>query len=164
MSKTTETNTTESATEIRKTEQKQQLIEQLKKVPVIQIACEKLGISRMTYYRWHKEDEDFAKEADMAITDGSGLVNDLAESQLMTAIKNGNMTAIIFWLKHHHKAYATKVEVTARFQQPLEALTPEQQSLVEQALQLAGLTAESENSSEPLTINAPPSEADQSDE
>lgn len=143
----------ESAADIRKAEQKQQLIEQLKKVPVIQIACEKLGISRMTYYRWHKEDETFAEAADTAITDGSGLVNDLAESQLMTAIKNGNLTAIIFWLKHHHKAYATKVEVTTKLQQPLDALSPEQQALVEQSLQLAGLTAE--NDSEPLTINAP---------
>lgn len=141
-----------SAAEIKKCEQKQQLIEQLKKVPIIQIACEKLGISRMTYYRWHKEDEEFADAADQAIADGSGLVNDLAESQLMTAIKNGNMTAIIFWLKHHHRNYATKVEVTAKLQQPLEALTPDQQALVEQALQLAGLTAENDN--ELITINS----------
>lgn len=141
-----------SAAEIKKCEQKQQLIEQLKKVPIIQIACEKLGISRMTYYRWHKEDEEFADAADQAIADGSGLVNDLAESQLMTAIKNGNVTAIIFWLKHHHRNYATKVEVTAKLQQPLEALTPDQQALVEQALQLAGLTAENDN--ELITINS----------
>lgn len=143
----------QSATDIRKAEQKQQLIDQLKKVPVIQIACEKLGISRMTYYRWHKDDEEFAEAADTALAEGSGLVNDLAESQLLSAIKNSNMTAIIFWLKHHHKAYATKVEVTTKLQQPLDALTPEQQAVVEQALQLAGLTTESESASEPLIIN-----------
>lgn len=143
----------QSAVEIRKAKQKQQLIDQLKKVPVIQIACEKLGISRMTYYRWHKDDEKFAEAADTALAEGSGLVNDLAESQLLSAIKNSNMTAIIFWLKHHHKAYATKVEVTAKLQQPIDALTPEQQALVEQALKLAGLTAESESVSEPIIIS-----------
>ncbi len=151
----------QSATDIRKAEQKQQLIDQLKKVPVIQIACEKLGISRMTYYRWHKDDEEFADAADTALAEGSGLVNDLAESQLLSAIKNSNMTAIIFWLKHHHKSYATKVEVTAKLQQPLDALTPEQQAVVEQALQLAGLTTESESISEPLTISETKQNEDQ---
>lgn len=118
---------------------KELLIEQLKKTPIVQVACEKVGIGRATYYRWHKEDEEFAKMADQAILDGNFLVNDMAESQLMSAIRDKNLTAIIFWLKHHHPSYATKVEVTARLKQDDEQLTPEQESLVMKALKLASV-------------------------
>ena len=118
---------------------KEQLIEHLKKTPIIQIACEKSGIGRATYYRWKKEDKEFSDKADESIEESSALVNDIAESQLMSAIKNQNMTAIIFWLKHHHPAYATKVEVTARLKADNEILTPEQEILVTRALKLASL-------------------------
>jgi len=118
---------------------KELVIEQLKKTPIVQVACEKIGIGRATYYRWHKEDEEFAKLADEAVIEGNYLVNDMAESQLMSAIRDKNMTAIIFWLKHHHSSYATKVEVTARLKQDDEQLTPEQEELVTKALKLAAL-------------------------
>lgn len=89
------------------------LIEQLKKTPIVEIACQKSGISRSTFYRWKKEDVEFAKKADDALYEGTLLVNDMAESQLMSAIKDKNMTAIIFWLKHRHPVYANKIEITA---------------------------------------------------
>jgi ABC-type Fe3+ transport system substrate-binding protein len=118
---------------------KELLIEQLKKTPIIQVACEKTGVGRATYYRWKKEDEEFSTKADEALSEGSSLVNDIAESQLMSAIKDKNLTAIIFWLKHHHPAYATKVEVNARLRADNETLTPEQEALVTRALKLASL-------------------------
>lgn len=118
---------------------KELLIEQLKKTPIVQVACEKVGVGRATYYRWRKEDEDFAKLADESIAEGNFLVNDMAESQLMSAIRDKNLTAIIFWLKHHHPSYATKVEVTARLRQDDEQLTPEQEALVMRALKLASV-------------------------
>jgi hypothetical protein len=118
---------------------KEQLIEQLKKTPIIQVSCEKVGIGRATFYRWKQEDQDFATRADEALAEGSSLVNDVAESQLMSAIRDKNLTAIIFWLKHHHPNYATKVEVTARLKADNEVLTPEQEVLVTKALKLASL-------------------------
>lgn len=118
---------------------KRALIEQLKKTPIVQVACGKATISRATYYRWRQEDPDFARLADEAILEGSSLVNDIAESQLMTAIKNQNLTAIIFWLKHHHPAYATKIEVAARLKADNEELTPEQEAIVTKALKIAAL-------------------------
>lgn len=123
----------------RQAKEKQVLIDQLKKTPIIQIACEKTGIGRATYYRWHKEDSDFAQRADDALTEGSLLVNDMAESQLISAIKDKNLSAIIYWLNHHHPNYATKVEVTAHLKSQNETLTPEQEALVNKALQLASL-------------------------
>jgi predicted DNA binding protein len=119
--------------------QKQLLLEQLHKTPIIQIACEKVGVSRATYYRWRKEDAEFTKESDKAIIDGSLFINDMAESQLISAIRDKNLTAIIFWLKNHHKIYTTKVELSGRVEIDNEPLTPEQEALIKKALQLAGL-------------------------
>lgn len=124
------------------------LLEQLKKTPIVQVACEKVGVGRATYYRWRKDNEYFSEQADLSIAEGSLLVNDMAESQLMAAIREKNLTAIIFWLKHHHPNYATKVEVTARLKADNEVLTPEQEAIVTRALKLAALlpnTGEEEN-------------------
>jgi len=114
------------------------IIEQLKKTPIVQVACEKINVGRSTYYRWRKEDAEFAQQSDQALLDGSLLVNDMAESQLMSAIKDKNMTAIISWLKHHHPAYLTKVEITSsQMKDPM--LTAEQEDSVRKALLMAGI-------------------------
>lgn len=123
----------------RQDSQKKDLLMRLRETPVVEVACRKTGIARATYYRWRLIDEGFAKEADSALDDGSSLVNDMAESQLLSAIKDQNMTAIIFWLKSHHSAYANKVEVDAKLKLDKETLTPEQETLVRNALKLAGL-------------------------
>lgn len=123
----------------RQSVQKKDLLEKLKETPVVEVACRKIGIARATYYRWRINDEKFAKEAELALEAGSALVNDMAESQLLTAIKDQNMTAIIYWLNHHHPTYATKIEVTANLKNQNETLTPEQEALVTKALQLASL-------------------------
>ena len=114
------------------------LVEQLKKTPIVQVACEKCDVGRSTYYRWRKEDAEFTQQSDQALLDGSLLVNDMAESQLMSAIKDKNMTAIIFWLKHHHPSYLTRVEITSA-NKAEEALNPEQQEAVKKALLMAGV-------------------------
>ena len=125
--------------EKRRIKEKELLLEQLKKTPIVQIACEKLGVGRATYYRWRKEDSKFTEDADIAIEDGNKLINDMAESQLMSAIRDKNMTAIIYWLNHHHPAYATKMEITAKLKHDNEQLTPEQETLVIKALKLASV-------------------------
>ncbi len=138
---------------IRQKQQKELIIAQLQKAPIIQIACERLGLARTTYYRWRKQDKIFSQQTDEAIAAGELLINDMAESQLLSAIKDKNLTAIIFWLKHHHNRYATKVEVTAQLKRSSEELTPEQEALVMKALKLAAFVpsdlineVESENS------------------
>lgn len=118
---------------------KTQIVEHLRKVPIIQVACERVRLPRATFYRWRKQDNDFAKAVDEALTVGEQLMSDMAESQLLAAIKDKNLTAIIFWLKHHHARYATKVEVTAQLKHAPEELTPEQEAVVMKALELAAL-------------------------
>lgn len=90
-------------------QQKQAFLEQLPKYPIVQVACEKSGVGRSTYYAWRKEDKSFAKEADEAIKSGTFFINDMAESKLIQNIQNGHTTSIIFWLKNHHKSYNERI-------------------------------------------------------
>jgi ACT domain-containing protein len=118
-----------------KTASKQSVLEQLKKTPIIQVTCEKLGIARATFYRWKKKDQAFSDAVDTALTEGAQLINDMAESQLITAIKNSNLTAIIFWLKNHHRNYSPKLEVTTKNGDL--PLTDEQKETIRKSLSMA---------------------------
>jgi len=119
---------------------KLQVVEQLKTAPIVQIACQKTGISRATYYRWREIDPKFKESSDKALKEGIAFINDLAESQLLSSIKDKNMTAIIFWLKSHHSDYdTTKLQITTGDTKKDEPLSPEQQKLITQALQMASL-------------------------
>lgn len=129
------------STSIEKRQQKERkmLIEQFSKTPIVQFACEKVGIGRATYYRWRKENVEFAKEADEALQESVSLMNDLAESQLLSAIREKNMTAIIFWLKNRHKDYSTRIELMGHIHSTLEPLTQEQEELISKAVSLIAL-------------------------
>jgi hypothetical protein len=122
--------------ELRQDKNKEAIVEKLKQSPIIQIACKKVGIGRATYYRWRKQDKKFRKAADKAIYEGILLINDMAESQLISAIKDKHMTGIIFWLKNRHSAYADRIKVDANINNRREKLSPEQEALVRKALNL----------------------------
>jgi len=125
-------------------------LEQLKKTPIVQIACEKLGIGRSTFYRWKEEDADFSRQVGAAIFDGHLMVNDLAESQLIGAVKDRDMRAIMYWLKHHHADYKTRIELEGTVN-TVHELSDEQKELVRQAFALAGITHEYEEANEENT-------------
>ncbi len=116
------------------------LLEHLAKTPIVEAACKQAGLPRSTYYRWCKDDPEFAEACAETIEVSVGRINDLAESQLISAIKDKNMSAITFWLKHHHQQYRNRVEVDARINAVQQELTPEQAEIVSRALQLAGIS------------------------
>ena len=120
---------------MKKARASKQFLEELRKVPIVQVACEKTGISRNSVYRWRREDKKFAEDMDTAITEGVAFVNDMSESQLLTMIKEKNWSAISFWLRHRNDNYKNKIEVTTN--ERIDELTPEQQKVVKQALKLA---------------------------
>lgn len=102
---------------------KSNFLDCIKTTPVIQAVCQKTGVSRATYYRWRKEDVEFKKRSDIAMKKGVHFINDMAESQLISQIKNSNMTAIIFWLKNHHKTYSeNKIYLSQDEQEKLSRL------------------------------------------
>jgi len=123
---------------------KSKLLDQLKRVPIVEAACQKAGISRQTFYRWKFEDAEFAKEIEKAIEDGRMFVSDLSESQVLSLIRDKNWPAISFWLKHHHPSYKTRIQIEGSLQMPQEELTPEQEETVKEALRLASISAVNE--------------------
>lgn len=114
---------------------KKALIEQLKKTPVVSIACQRVSIGRTTFYTFKKEDAAFAKEVETAMQEGFGLINDLAESKLIALINKESLGAIIFWLKTHHETYRSKIELQAIIRD--QHLSSEQEAIVLEALQLS---------------------------
>lgn len=125
--------------DLKQRKQKALFIEQLQKVPIIQIVAEKLEIGRTTYYRWRRQDKKFAQECDKAIIEGNYLVSDLAESQLISAIKDKNLTAIIFWLKTHNPNYSSKLELGGGIEIKKDELTKDQEKNIMRALELASI-------------------------
>lgn len=72
-------------------------------------ACEKIGVSRQTYYDWRNDDPMFL-EAVKNVKDGAV---DMAETALLKQITEGNTTAIIFYLKTQAKdrGYGDQIQV-----------------------------------------------------
>lgn len=120
---------------MKKIKYQDQFLDELRKVPIVQVACEKTGLSRNSVYRWRKEDKVFAENMDQALKEGEDLVNDMSESQLLTLIKEKSYQAISFWLRHRNVKFKNRLEVTTK--QDIEALSPEQESVVREALRLA---------------------------
>ncbi len=131
---------------MKKNKYKDEFLDQLRKIPIVLVACEKSGLSRTTVYRWRNEDKEFAKEMDQALKEGEELVNDMSESQLLTLIKEKNWSAISFWLKHHHSAYRNRIEVTTPLVQ--DELSEEQEIVVREALRLASGNLETNNNNQ----------------
>ena len=118
------------------------LVEQLKKTPVVTMACQKTGIGRSSYYRWCLENPKFSKLANEAIAEGSLTINDLAEVTIIGEIQKGNLRAVGMWLKAHHPKYGLKVEITNKQE---VALTEADKKIIEKALELTFLPAPNEH-------------------
>lgn len=67
----------------------------VKSLGIVTTACNKVGISRETHYRWLREDADY-KTAVEGIAD---IALDFAESQLHKQISSGEVSSTIFYLK-----------------------------------------------------------------
>ena len=95
-------------------------LEELRKVPIVSVACEAVGLSRMTVYRWRKEDAEFRSAMDQAEKSGNNSINDLANSRLIKHVQNGEPWAIKFWLMNRDRKFIyprTKEIVNALMEQ-----------------------------------------------
>jgi len=147
------------STKKRTADDKNAVLEQLKKLPIVQAACQRAGVGRASFYRWKIEDKQFAKDADEAIAEGVEMINDLSENQLIMAIRDNNLSAVRFWLQNRHRAYTNKVEVLERGISVNQELNVEQKKIVEDALRLASLDSKkydnpNEHSSESANTGA----------
>jgi hypothetical protein len=124
---------------MKKNKFQEQFLEELRKVPIVQVAAEKSGLSRNSIYRWRKEDKVFLKQMDSALAEGVAFVNDMSETQLLTLIKEKSFPALSFWLRHRNDNYKNKLEITNK--EDNEELSPSQAKIVKQALKLARFTS-----------------------
>jgi hypothetical protein len=75
---------------------KKAMLEALEKaLGIVTSACKIVGISRETHYKWYREDARYKQQVDEL----GDVTLDFAESQLHHKIKDGDTTAIIFFLK-----------------------------------------------------------------
>ena len=76
---------------------------------IVSTACNRTGISRSSFYKWYKEDEEFRKKVDEI----DSVKLDFVESQLFKNIQNLKEKSIIFYLQHkgHKRGYIQKQNI-----------------------------------------------------
>jgi|TARA_R100001463_G_scaffold13865_1_gene36947 predicted transcriptional regulator len=77
---------------------------------VVNMACKKADVPRSTFYKWMKEDDDFAQK----VQDIDNIALDFVESQLHRQIADNSTAATIFYLKTKGKkrGYIERQEIT----------------------------------------------------
>ena len=101
-----ENNKKEQTIKLRQAVEKLKLLESFRIIPIIDISCKRIGISRATYYRWLENDPVFQESAMGALVEGENFISDKSEAQLITLIGEKNLGAIKHWLEHHNDRYA----------------------------------------------------------
>lgn len=114
------------------------LTAQLERTPIIELACDKVGVSRTTFYRWIRTSKTFAKDVEKSMATGRDFINDLAESQVISLIKQGDIKAIRLWLAHNNARYANKLELLGTVTTKSE-LSIEQKKEIREALTLSSV-------------------------
>lgn len=90
---------------------KESLLKALEKsLGIVTVACKNADVPRSTFYKWLKEDEDFARD----VKDIENIALDFAESQLHKQIADNSTAATIFYLKTKGKnrGYIERQEIT----------------------------------------------------
>lgn len=90
----------------------------------LSLTAEALGIDRSTLWDWRKK----YPELERMLNDYDESLGDLAESKLMMAINEGNLTAIIFYLKTKHKGrgYIEGQEIRATVSTAIKNMSQEE--------------------------------------
>jgi len=101
-----ETNLTESYTSLKLKGKKKRMIEALRKTLMVSIACRETKVSRQTHYDWISSDSLYQKEVDFVWAE----VVDIAQGELFSKIKAGDLKAIMFFLKARGD-YSEKQEI-----------------------------------------------------
>lgn len=109
-----------------------ELVKELEKNYLFQRACNKLGFTRSTIYRWMQEDEEFAAAIRHAQLIGRRYMSDFVESKLLKNIDNQEQRAIEFWLKNNNEHYRSPETALGRKVEYLENRLRESQAALTQ--------------------------------
>ena len=76
---------------------------------IVSTACNRSGISRSSFYKWYKEDEEFRQKVDEI----DNVKLDFVESKLFKNIENEKEKSIIFYLQHkgHKRGYIQRQNI-----------------------------------------------------
>ena len=76
---------------------------------IVSTACNRTGISRSSFYKWYKEDEEFRQKVDEI----DNVKLDFVESKLFKNIENEKEKSIIFYLQHkgHKRGYIQRQNI-----------------------------------------------------
>lgn len=88
--------------------QKRVFLESVAKMGIVEIACQKTGISRATFNRWKADDIEFRRQVMDAMSKGSEIMDDIVESKFLQLIQQGEIQAILFYLKFRHPKYSAR--------------------------------------------------------
>jgi len=86
-------------------EDKNRFLEALEKTPFIIHASKQVGIDKATIYRWMANDKGFKKKAEEALSIGRSSVGEIAESQIIKRINQGDFHASKFYLENNDPRY-----------------------------------------------------------
>jgi len=90
---------------------KQKVIEALERsLGIVTPACKEIGISRETFYKWYRQDDEFKRSVD----DINEIALDFAENQLLKKIKEGSERSILFYMKYkaRKRGYTEDINIT----------------------------------------------------
>ena len=124
---------------VRQNKLKEAFLDQLKRTPTIETACQKVNISRATVYRWIKENKQFERKVDESLNEGRTFMSDIAENQLFSLIGDKKIEAIRLYLSTHNPRYGNKLELSGVVSTKTEPLTKEQKKLIREALRLSSI-------------------------
>lgn len=87
--------------------------------------CRSAGISRTTFYNWLKDDKEFA----LAIVDAEYELNDDMRDALITKAQEGDLGAIIFYLKKRHPDFLDRPnQINIQQNMSLEVIEDEEET------------------------------------
>lgn len=84
---------------------KARFLEVLKEMPIVSVACKRVGINKATIYRWRNSDSAFSDNLNNALEEGRDSIADLAESRLFSHVSRGEPWAIRYALEALSKRY-----------------------------------------------------------
>lgn len=115
--------------------QKELLLGHLRTVPIVEMACKRVSISRATFYRWCSEDDSFKTDIENAKVEGIECINDVSEAQLISLIKEKKYQALALWLKNNHQRFMSqeKRDLVRRVEKRVE-MNEQQKQLLKEAL------------------------------
>lgn len=76
---------------------------------IVTAACKSVNLSRETFYKYYNTDPEFKK----AVNDINEITLDFTENQLLKLIRDGNIQAILFYMRYKakHRGYTEDMNI-----------------------------------------------------